>query len=71
MPDHELKSQVATHHQTLFGIEGEGGIVRQVADHEKRLNKLDLKHLALTFLAAILGASLGSTLLQFLHTLTL
>lgn len=72
----ELRTTVSQHHTVLFGVEGQGGLIREVSDvketvrdHEKRLNVLSGKWLFLMLLAGILGNSLGATVLRSIQTL--
>lgn len=67
----DLRDQVVQLHVTVFGLEGTGGLAREVevikirvTDVEKRLNTLSVKWLILTGLAGLLGQALGSTVMK-------
>jgi hypothetical protein len=76
MPDDDLRMHVSQLHQQVFGVEGQGGLVREVdsvkaivADHEKKLNLLSAKWLFLTLLAGAIGSSFGGSAISFLLAL--
>lgn len=72
----ELHDAVTRHHTTLFGVEGQGGLVNEVeevkasvAAIEKKLAAVNLKWLVLMGLAGATGNSVGSYLIQTLRDL--
>jgi hypothetical protein len=76
MPDTQIREQVTQIHTTIFGIEGNGGLVREVqevkavvAEHEKKLNAVSLKWLVLMGLAGAAGNGLMGTIIKTLQSL--
>jgi hypothetical protein len=70
----EMERKVDQLHITVFGHENQGGMLREVnqmrcilADHEKRLNLISLKWLALVFLVGLVGNALGNGVLNLVH----
>lgn len=69
----EVRERVVQHHAAIFGIDGQGGLVREmeetktkVADHDKRLASMSMKWLILVGLVGILGNALGQKLVSLL-----
>lgn len=69
----DIQEAVTQHHTVLFGVENNGGLLRDVQavkvmveNHEKRLNLVSLKWMILMLLAGAVGNSAGSALLQTL-----
>jgi hypothetical protein len=77
VPNHtEVVEQVIQHHTTLFGVDGNGGLVREVdsvkatvAEHEKKIAAVSLKWLILMGLVGIAGNALTSTVIKTLQAL--
>lgn len=62
--------QLQQHHHTLYGIEDQGGLLREVdnlkarvGSAEERLNSLSMKWMVILFLAGIFGNVLGQKIL--------
>lgn len=72
----EVREEVTQLQTTVYGVQGQGGLVRKVdqletrvEDHEKRLNSISLKWLILMLLAGSMGNGLGAVILDTLKSL--
>lgn len=62
----ELRDQVRTHEQSLYGEKGDNGLKGTVRDHESRITALERKLAVVCALAAAGGAGGMQLLTQFL-----
>ncbi len=74
MTDQEMRDKISQLYAIIFGVEGQGGLAREVEDMSKRIAALEKQHIKLAimmFMAAALGGSASSSLAKLLNTLHL
>jgi len=79
MPDIEVyKAKTAHAYDAVFGVEGQGGLIREVeavqekvAEQDKRLASISMKWMILMGLVGVLGNALGQKIVALLPLLKL